>query len=80
MPNLTSVPTQVNLGAESIRLRSNVNLGANRTPLTCGRYRTEVRTVFRRDGNKTAYYMLRWLTTRGEAGPWSQTASATIGV
>lgn len=27
---------------------------------------------------KTAYYMLRWVSTRGETGPWSQTVSATI--
>ena len=31
------------------------------------------------DGGQTAHYMLRWLSTRGEAGPWSETASATIG-
>ncbi len=31
------------------------------------------------DGGKTAHYMVRWLSTRGEAGPWSETASATIG-
>ena len=31
------------------------------------------------DANKTAHYMLRWLSTRGEAGLWSETASATIG-
>ena len=33
------------------------------------------------DGNKagkTAYYMLRWVNTRGERGPWSHTVSATI--
>jgi hypothetical protein len=30
------------------------------------------------DGGKTAHYMLRWMSTRGEAGPWSQTVSATI--
>jgi hypothetical protein len=30
------------------------------------------------DGGKTAYYMLRWVSTRGEPGPWSQTLSATI--
>ena len=30
-------------------------------------------------GGKTARYMLRWLSTRGEAGPWSETASAAIG-
>jgi hypothetical protein len=27
---------------------------------------------------KTAYYMLRWVSTRGETGPWSQTVSGTI--
>lgn len=31
------------------------------------------------DGGKTAYYMLRWVNTRGESGPWSETAEATIG-
>ena len=31
------------------------------------------------DGNKVAHYMLRWESTRGETGPWSETASATIG-
>jgi len=31
------------------------------------------------DGGKTAHYMLRWVNTRDEKGPWSETASATIG-
>ncbi len=31
------------------------------------------------DAGKTAYYMLRWVNTHGEQGPWSQTVSATIG-
>ncbi len=31
------------------------------------------------DANKIAHYMLRWVNTRGEKGPWSETASATIG-
>ena len=31
------------------------------------------------DANQVAHYMLRWENTRGEAGPWSETASATIG-
>ncbi len=31
------------------------------------------------DGGKTAHYMLRWLSTRDEASPWSETASAAIG-
>lgn len=30
------------------------------------------------DAGKTAYYMLRWVNSRGETGPWSQTVSATI--
>ena len=33
----------------------------------------------RADAGQAAHYMLRWLSTRGEAGPWSETASATIG-
>ena len=31
------------------------------------------------DANKVAHYMLRWESTRGDTGPWSETASATIG-
>ncbi len=31
------------------------------------------------DGGKTAHYMLRRVGTTGEKGPWSETASATIG-
>ena len=31
------------------------------------------------DGGKTAHYMVRWVSTRGDKGPWSETASATIG-
>ena len=30
------------------------------------------------DAGKTAYYMLRWVTTRGDKGPWSETLAATI--
>ena len=29
-------------------------------------------------GGKLAHYMLRWRSTRGETGPWSQTVSGTI--
>jgi hypothetical protein len=32
------------------------------------------------EGGQTAHYMLRWVGTGGEKGPWSETASATIGV
>lgn len=31
------------------------------------------------DGGKTAHYILRWVNTRGQKGPWSETVSATIG-
>lgn len=30
------------------------------------------------NGGKTAHYMLRWVKTSGEKGPWSETLSATI--
>jgi len=30
------------------------------------------------NGGKTAHYMLRWVKTGGEKGPWSETISATI--
>jgi len=30
------------------------------------------------DGGKTAHYMLRWVRSDGEKGPWSETVSATI--
>jgi len=31
------------------------------------------------DGGKPAHYMLRWVNSRGETGPWSETVTATIG-
>lgn len=31
-----------------------------------------------KEGGKTAHYMLRWVKTGGEKGPWSETVSATI--
>jgi hypothetical protein len=31
------------------------------------------------DGGKNAHYMLRWVSTKGQKGPWSETATATIG-
>ncbi len=30
------------------------------------------------EGGKTAHYMLRWVKSSGEKGPWSETVSATI--
>ncbi len=41
--------------------------------------RPTVRTEFKAmDGGKTAVYMLRWVNTRGEKGPWSEICSATV--
>jgi hypothetical protein len=31
------------------------------------------------DGGKNAHYLVRWVNTRGQKGPWSETATATIG-
>ncbi len=31
------------------------------------------------DGGQNAHYMLRWLSTTGQKGPWSETVSATVG-
>ncbi len=31
-------------------------------------------------GGMNAHYMLRWVNRRGQTGPWSETASATVGV
>jgi len=31
------------------------------------------------DVGKLCHYLLRWVNSRGEAGPWSETVSATIG-
>jgi hypothetical protein len=31
------------------------------------------------DAGKMSHYMLRWVNTRGETGPWSETVSVTIG-
>jgi len=30
------------------------------------------------EGGKTAVYMARWINTRGEKGPWSEIATATV--
>ncbi|MBL9001501.1 MAG: hypothetical protein JNK25_10240 [Phycisphaerae bacterium] len=32
----------------------------------------------RNQAGKTAYYALRWVSTRGEKGPWSEVAAATV--
>ncbi|MFN0136361.1 MAG: hypothetical protein ACKVS9_09635 [Phycisphaerae bacterium] len=30
------------------------------------------------EGRKIAVYMVRWVNTRGEKGPWSEVATATV--
>ena len=30
------------------------------------------------EGGKSAVYMARWINTRGEKGPWSEIATATV--
>jgi len=30
------------------------------------------------EGGKTAIYMAGWINTRGETGPWSEIATATV--
>jgi hypothetical protein len=30
------------------------------------------------DGGKTAVYMVRWVNTQGEKGPWSEITTATV--
>ena len=37
-----------------------------------------VATFDGQDSGKTAWYMLRWVNTRGERGPWSQTFKALV--
>jgi hypothetical protein len=32
------------------------------------------------DGGKNAHYLARWVGTKGDKGPWSETATATVGV
>ncbi|MFN0136358.1 MAG: hypothetical protein ACKVS9_09620 [Phycisphaerae bacterium] len=38
-------------------------------------FRTDYTTA---EAGRTAYYALRWLSTRGETGPWSEIAAATV--
>ena len=47
-------------------------------------FAVDTRAPYTRDydgpqGGKPAHYMLRWVNSRGETGPWSETATATIG-
>jgi hypothetical protein len=47
--------------------------------VTLGTRATQTTEFHGTDAGKTAYYMLRWVNTRGEKGPWSATVSATVG-
>ncbi|MBK8913114.1 MAG: hypothetical protein IPM64_00690 [Phycisphaerales bacterium] len=42
---------------------------------TDGTLQTDFTTA---EAGQTAYYALRWLSTRGETGPWSEVAAATV--
>jgi len=53
-------------------------------PSLCGFLALNTRTPYvaeypGTDGGKIAHYVLRWVNTRGEKEPWSETVSATIG-
>ena len=52
-------------------------------PSECRYVATDTRTPYGAqyegsEAGKIAYYMLRWVSTRGETGPWSQTVAATV--
>jgi len=52
-------------------------------PATFGFLTMTTKPTFRADfkpgeGGKTAVYMARWINTRGEKGPWSEIATATV--
>ena len=54
-------------------------VGAQRAHQLTLTTRPTLRTDFQAaDGGKTAVYMLRWVSTRGEKGPWSEIATATV--
>lgn len=78
------------LGAELIRaapVRKRFALLGPTPPVDPGELTflaVDTRSPYTRDypgseGGKQAHYMLRWGNTRGETGPWSETATATIG-
>ncbi len=57
--------------------------GATRDPAALTFLTTTSRVVVRPtlelcDAGKTAVYMLHWISTRGEKGPWSGVALATV--
>ena len=47
--------------------------------LACVATRDNAEVSFKaEDGGKNAHYLLRWVNTRGETGPWSPVFSGTI--
>ncbi len=78
------------IGAELIRaapVRNRVLVVDGPPPVDPGELAflaVDTRAPYTRDyagaqGGKPAHYMLRWVNSRGETGPWSETATATIG-
>ncbi|MFA6043731.1 MAG: hypothetical protein WC718_01995 [Phycisphaerales bacterium] len=62
-PPLNTDPRSGEAGYRFLALSSRGNLKADFTA---------------QDKGKTAYYALRWVSTRGEKGPWSEVAAATV--
>lgn len=55
-------------------------VGPNDVTYLCTDTRTPyMLEVDQAEAGKMAHYMLRWVSTRNEPGPWSETVSATIG-
>ncbi len=69
---MKSLEVMVYIGENPSRAPKQYRLAtvASRTPA--------VITFDAEDGGKTANYLLRWLNTTDEPGPWSQVISATI--
>ena len=62
-PPLNTDPRDGDAGYRFLALSSRGNLQADFTSA---------------DKGKTAYYALRWVSTRGEKGPWSEVCAATV--
>lgn len=67
------IPNRLPLPHAAIQSRPAVT-GAQRVGL-----QIPVRARIRPPAGKKPDYMLRWVSTRGANGPWSETVSATIG-
>ena len=71
-------------GVRGVEVWRFVGMEAPSGPAECSFVDLATRTPFRvayngSHANKMAHYLLRWVSTRGEKGPWSETVSATIG-